>query len=513
MTAYGGVSPSSLAIHFVDDCAPELRRQFTECGINTTSVDRYDVSHPPSNKLAQLTSPLLADADHYVLCDCDLAFCGDLSPWIDGERVRAKLVDCAVFSLDDWVRILTASGLSGNEEGSDFPLPTATTLDDKPTITTYCNGGLLILPSQPFDALREAWPRWHRWLRDRRDLLSGQDYHIDQVSFALACIAEELDVDLLPDRLNLPTHLLDHLRRLEGIDPLVLHFHDRLDPRGLLCPTDVASVDRRITQANALIERRRLAQPSQTGAQPNDSHAAASFDIDADALAWAIENSEDPYLLKRLVDLSRINYGWYSQTVSRAFEGPWIAGRLGGLSERRILDIGAGVSPLPLLLANEGAKVVTVDSHAMVRDPSADRRQWNDWGFLDYAQLDERIASHHVNILDADFARSEFAAIYSMSVVEHMPAHIRLALWGRVREWLADQGLLLLTVDLVPGTDQLWNLSEGETVDPDGLHGDLDALVRELEADSFRVTEKAVLRDLPNSRTDCALLSAVAHSS
>ena len=256
LTAYGGQSPSSLAIHFVDDCAPQLRRYFTECGINTASVDRYDVGHPPSNKLAQLTSPLLTGADHYVLCDCDLAFCDDSSPWIDGDRIRAKLVDCAVFSLEDWMRILTASGLVGNYTSGDFPLPTATTLDDKPTITTYCNGGLLVLPTHAFEVLKEAWPRWHRWLQDRSELLGEHHYHLDQVSFALACIAEELHIDLLPDRLNLPTHLLDHLENLEGVDPVVLHFHHRATTRGLLHPTGVASVDAGIAQVNALIGQR-----------------------------------------------------------------------------------------------------------------------------------------------------------------------------------------------------------------------------------------------------------------
>lgn len=256
LTAYGGQSPSSLAIHFVDDCAPQLRRYFTECGINTASVDRYDVGHPPSNKLAQLTSPLLTGADHYVLCDCDLAFCDDSSPWIDGDRIRAKLVDCAVFSLDDWMRILTASGLVGNHTSGGFPLPTATTLDDKPTIKTYCNGGLLVLPTHAFEVLKEAWPRWHRWLQDRSELLGEHHYHLDQVSFALACIAEELHIDLLPDRLNLPTHLLDHLENLEGVDPVVLHFHHRATTRGLLHPTGVASVDAGIAQVNALIGQR-----------------------------------------------------------------------------------------------------------------------------------------------------------------------------------------------------------------------------------------------------------------
>ena len=43
-------------------------------------------------------------------------------------------------------------------------------------------------------------------------------------------------------------------------------------------------------------------------------------------------------------------------------------------------------------MAEQGAQVVTCDPHDMIRDP-AHRSGWNEWGFLDYAALDPRIAS------------------------------------------------------------------------------------------------------------------------
>src|SRR5215210_5592570 len=67
------------------------------------------------------------------------------------------------------------------------------------------------------------------------------------------------------------------------------------------------------------------------------------------------------------------------------------------LPGQRILDIGAGISPLPVWLARRGCFVHTVDGHRITRVlPATD--DWNGWGFLDYHELDERITSHNCPI-------------------------------------------------------------------------------------------------------------------
>jgi hypothetical protein len=235
--------------------------------------------------------------------------------------------------------------------------------------------------------------------------------------------------------------------------------------------------------------------------------AFGPFDIGPELLTWAMAESSHAEMLQQLVDLSRSTFGWYSRTITRSFEGPWIVERIGDLPRQRILDIGAGISPVPLLLARDGARVVTIDNHRKLCDPDTENpRKWNDWGFLDYAQFDSRITSRHADVLTADFERRAFTTVYSMSVVEHMTAEVRCAMWPRVHHWLDDAGLLLLTLDLVPGTERLWDLAEGQRVDAQDEHGDLSDVVTELEDAGFRVTKTQVLRDLKSSRTDCALL-------
>jgi hypothetical protein len=59
-----------------------------------------------------------------------------------------------------------------------------------------------------------------------------------------------------------------------------------------------------------------------------------------------------------------------------------------------------------------------------------------------------------------------FDCIYSVSVIEHVPCVVRKAWVRKFAAQLATGGMLLLTVDLSPGTDFLWNLSEGRVVEP-----------------------------------------------
>ena len=137
------------------------------------------------------------------------------------------------------------------------------------------------------------------------------------------------------------------------------------------------------------------------------------------------------------------------RTVARQLDG-W-----------RIADVGAGVNALPFVLAERGARVVTIDNHPVVRD-MASRADWNEWGFLDYAALDARIQSRHVAY---EMYKSDelFDCIYSVSVIEHVSKATRRRWIDAFSNQLRPGGLLLLTVDLVLGGDALWNLSEGRT--------------------------------------------------
>lgn len=230
-----------------------------------------------------------------------------------------------------------------------------------------------------------------------------------------------------------------------------------------------------------------------------------SHDICPDALRWGMQSCPTPQLLGDLVGLSREALGFFPSTIIRTLEYPWIASRLTDSGGMRLLDVGAGVAALPLWLARQGAHVETVDPHPQRRDP-ANRQAWNEWGYLNYALLDPRIRSHHMGV--EALATQPFDVIYSVSVIEHMPAMIRRMALQRMAELLVPGGRLLLTLDLVPGTDDLWRLSQGKDVDPDAPHGTVADLLAELVALGFTLQETTLRRAIPGSRTDLLMLDA-----
>ena len=240
-------------------------------------------------------------------------------------------------------------------------------------------------------------------------------------------------------------------------------------------------------------------------ARRREALAPNPWDLPLHLLAAGSARWPDPHLLP-LVRLSREKLGFFTRTVSRMLEYPWIASQLGDVAGKRIVDVGAGVGPLPFYLAERGALVATVDNHPRVQTLET-RAQWNEWGFLNYGQHGERLLSFHEDASRFDFQDSDI--VYSVSVLEHVQAEIRRTIFKQTLTWLRHNGRLLLTLDLIPGTEQLWNLNEGKLVDAPEVHGDIQSIVAELTDIGFRVVQLAIERNIPESRTDIALLEAV----
>lgn len=249
LLTYGAQQADALVIHSVGDCDSAYQQIFEAWGIATPRVARFDARHGPSNKLMQLESELLHSADYVVLCDCDIAFCNNIAPWITGPSVRACIAALKGLSAESWAELFRAAQLT---------LPVArmkAMLVNAETLSTYCNGGLLLIPQAIFQQLRSVWPKWNRWLLERPQLI--ERYFTDQISFALACEELQLSIDHLPLELNFHTDLRygDRLKAVTGkseVEPLVLHYH-QLTKEGFLLPTYMDTVNRQIEKINDLI--------------------------------------------------------------------------------------------------------------------------------------------------------------------------------------------------------------------------------------------------------------------
>ena len=73
-------------------------------------------------------------------------------------------------------------------------------------------------------------------------------------------------------------------------------------------------------------------------------------------------------------------------------------------------------------------------------------------------------------------------------MIEHLPKSIRKTLWEKINYWLKPNGVLLLTIDLIKDSEQLYNVDEYYAVDfvhllrQDGhleYHGTLDDMKKE----------------------------------
>lgn len=262
----------------------------------------------------------------------------------------------------------------------------------------------------------------------------------------------------------------------------------------------------------SLKQRRRLAIPVASYRDltvffsPCEDELKHSRGIKNSTLQAAIPLVQNPLLLIEALSTSRQMLGFFPDHLPRCIEYPWVIEILQNRQGLRVLDAGAGVSPLSLMLASRGHKVTTVDPHLVDRTKAA-KDTWTEWGFLDYSTLDNRIESLNTGYQDTD-DNLLLDAVVSVSVIEHLTRQTRLCWLQKASRQLREGGELLLTVDTVPFSRLLWNFSEGKQVDDDSLHGDLPILLGEIEKAGFVVEQFEHANWLPLSRVGMARIRA-----
>ena len=229
------------------------------------------------------------------------------------------------------------------------------------------------------------------------------------------------------------------------------------------------------------------------------------FDLPATDQELALAASDRPDLLGELLAISRRTFGFFNRNFSYTITYPWAGAILEGLPRgSRVLDIGAGINPLPIFLAERGVCTDCVDSHRTVRSLPADE-SWTAWGFFDYASLHPDLAAYHCGI--TEFVPSHaYDAIYAVCSMTHMTAAVRRQALNRSRQWLRTDGDLLIALDVVHGDDKVWNYAEGVEIEPPAHHGTISDVIDELVAREFRIVENRLVRHLPRNRPDLLLL-------
>jgi len=256
----GRAAAARVLVCAVESIGEEARAAFAALGAEVRVVPRFDARSPLANKLQFFAEAETAGASFFLLLDCDTLLVGDPLPLLPGGVLSAAIADVPSVTHEVFVRLFAHFGL---------PLPPrrhVTTLLPEATIA-YFNSGVLAVPAPLARDLAAAWRDFNRRLLDDPALLAPCEHHANQAALALAVAARAIPYRVAPPALNLPLHL-PHLARtpeLLATEPVILHYHGRVDADGSLLRTGYPRVDARIDAFN---ERQRAERSPLPAAAP-----------------------------------------------------------------------------------------------------------------------------------------------------------------------------------------------------------------------------------------------------
>lgn len=500
------IHPHQIYIHLVSGAPDAFLEYLNELEINVIRKSTFDNRNKYCNKLIQLETFIgLEDYDYVFLMDCDTAVV-DLENVDLTEEVYAKIVDFPNPPLPILQRIFDENELQLKPVETTFPIK-----GEQVTDWNNCNGGLYVIKN---DFLKTLAPQWIHYAKKcmEQEILFTPTYskHADQVGFALALTSLNKKVTHLGIEWNYPTHVKTEM----DIQPRILHFHGEVKNDLTLKNVGLPVADKTIGVINTIIKKMVKKDVKNTefmltilNSEIINQSVKHQRDIGVSNLKRAVGEVGRPDLLQCIVDVSRHHLDFYTAHYPRVFEYTWIVEQLEDKKDIRVLDIGAGVCPVPLCLNDMGFKVTTVDLHPKERKLE-DKANWNEWGYLDYSVFNKAITSKH-----QDFTKvrslTKFDCIYSISVIEHMPTAIRVKMLKRASKLLRKGGELLLTIDIAPNTDDIWNYSEGKLVESQEVHGTMESFKKEIIAAGFKIISEHIQRDIFESRTDVWYVKAI----
>lgn len=134
----------------------------------------------------------------------------------------------------------------------------------------------------------------------------------------------------------------------------------------------------------------------------------------------------------------------------KGFDYPWLLTSYDWKNDIKVLDVGSAYSPLPIYIQNNyGCEVWAVDDFGTTVGDGFWTRSGSPLEYVkshpEVKYVLERIGDPQKSSLPSNF----FDVVYSMSVLEHVPAQIMPAVWKHMDSLLKPGGELLHGIDLL----------------------------------------------------------------
>ncbi|MDM5225446.1 hypothetical protein QUF73_04420 [Cytobacillus sp. NJ13] len=236
----GHMAGANIFVCIVDRADPEFVDKLKKLGVFVRIVKRFSEDHPQSNKLRLFELDEIGFYDTVMLMDCDTIVVQDPYPFIDGVNFQAE------FAAGPTVPHYVFKSLFSHFGLKLLPLHYRTAVTNTPTML-YCNAGVLIFPKKILQVFYPIWKQYTHNLIEKKYLLGRYFNFCEQASLTLAYAAHPIPFSKLPMEMNF--HLLEsNLSKVKNCDPIIIHYHNNVDEKGLIIDKTSSSFARNRVQ-------------------------------------------------------------------------------------------------------------------------------------------------------------------------------------------------------------------------------------------------------------------------
>jgi hypothetical protein len=228
----GALGRSPIVINMLQSADSAFVRRMDALGAEVRIVPRFNSDYTAyTNKLRMLETQDRDDFDVLLAVDCDIAVTGDPTALVSSDAVSVVPADVDPLSEPQWQAFLGGLAIVPG------PRSVRATKTGRP-MYPYFNSGVVAIPRGLCPELLAAWTQAlgdvHALQRRQPKLVPrAKRVFADQYALMVA-LRRGLPWTVVSPELNFPTHVTLHGATVDGLRPVLLHYHNEVDGEGFL---------------------------------------------------------------------------------------------------------------------------------------------------------------------------------------------------------------------------------------------------------------------------------------